>query len=938
MRERLRIACWTALALAGCAPKPTPVPQPNIDPGRVPTPPVVVPPAAPPTPKPPVLPPSEAYRRGLMPLASTNVWAFRQQHPTYDGRGVLIGILDSGIDAGIAGLGATPSGDKKLLDLRDFSAEGKVALAPLDVRGDSATIGGQALGGMKRVVALAGAGAVFGGVLAELPLGKAPAADVNGNGTNTDRLPVVVAKASDGWVLFADQNGNGTIDDDRPVHDYLVAKETFGWSTGGRPSPLTVAVNFSGTAAPPGLDLFFDNSGHGTHVAGIAAGDGLYGVADFDGSAPGASIIGLKIANNALGGISVTGSMIRAMDYGIKFARERNLPLVFNMSFGVGNETEGAARIDAMIDSVLAANPDVTFVTSAGNDGPGLSTMGFPASAARVITVGATFPPAFLERPVANGVIAYFSSRGGELSKPDVLAPGIAYSSVPRWDTGSEDKSGTSMASPHVAGAIAALLSGIKQERRTVTAAQLKQGIVATARTLPGGLPADEGAGLLDLVAADRVLKKLPAMAVMRAHVGSAATGGIFRWLEPAARDTTVTLLVEGTLGGPIQLSSDAGWLAVPPTAQLTPPTTKIPITVKAAALSQPGVYGATVKGWASDTTIGPLFRVGATVVRPHPLSDSGLVVQATLAPGEQSRVFFAADSGRPFRVRMATAGAKEQLLAFLHEPGGQPYRVENGQPGGFGQAAATYEVDGRDVVPGAYEAIAVASPGSGATAEIRIDRSPVTMSTARVGKDTVVAAVTGAVQGSATGTAMFGIIGAERTIAFSQSDAAPRRIAFRVPPWAKRVVVEVKLRRSSWPLFTDFGLAVYDPDGQLLAVDPLNYSLGRSAADLPAATTEREYTVALVPAFADPAASTLWDADVSIRLYAEAPVLVEPTGKAEFTVGAGQRAMVKFPLPKPPWPLPDAFFPLGNFVVDSHGTLWGLETRLSDPKPPIMR
>jgi hypothetical protein len=184
----------------------------------------------------------------------------------------------------------------------------------------------------------------------------------------------------------------------------------------------------------------------------------------------------------------------------------------------------------------------------------------------------------------------------------------------------------------------------------------------------------------------------------------------------------------------------------------------------------------------------------------------------------------------------------------------------------------------------------------------------------------------------------MFGLIGAERTLAFSQSGGSPRRIAFHAPPWAKRLVVEVRLKRSSWALFTDFGLTVFDPEGQILSTDPLNYSLGRTSVDLPAATTDREYTVALMPALADPASSALWDADVSIRLYAESPVLVEPSGKAEFAVGTGQRAEIRFPLPKMPWPLPDAFFPLGNFVVDSHGALWGLETRLAGPKPPIMR
>ena len=165
---------------------------------------------------------------------------------------------------------------------------------------------------------------------------------------------------------------------ERPVHDYLVARETFGWHRAGEPPPLTIAANFSETAAGPALDLFFDTSAHGTHVTGIAAGHGIGGIRDFNGVAPGAQVIGLKIARNDFGGITTTGSILSALDYAIRFAASRSLPLVLNMSFGVGNEREGAARLDALIDSVLSAHPEVIFVTSAGNDGPGLSTMGFP--------------------------------------------------------------------------------------------------------------------------------------------------------------------------------------------------------------------------------------------------------------------------------------------------------------------------------------------------------------------------------------------------------------------------------------------------------------------------------------------------------------------------------------------------------------------------------
>ena len=66
---------------------------------------------------------------------------------------------------------------------------------------------------------------------------------------------------------------------------------------------------------------------------------------------------------------------------------------MLNLSFGVGNEIEGTARIDQLIDSVLAAHPELVFTISAGNDGPGtLHRSGFPGSARRAITVGATLP------------------------------------------------------------------------------------------------------------------------------------------------------------------------------------------------------------------------------------------------------------------------------------------------------------------------------------------------------------------------------------------------------------------------------------------------------------------------------------------------------------------------------------------------------------------
>ena len=342
-------------------------------------------PAAPVRPR--VAPPEAAYARGWMGLGSTGVDAFRKAHPDADGRGVLIGILDTGIDPSAPGLATTSTGERKILDLRDFSGEGAVALERVIPRGDTLELGTQRLTGFGRVAALNVQGPYYAGTLREIPLGDAPAADLNADGTVRDTFAIVVTRATDGWVLFADTDGDGSLANEKPVHDFLQGYQTFGWAARGHQPPVAVAANFGPDTAAPTLDLFVDTGNHGTFVSGVAAAHDLYGVAGFDGVAPGAQLLGLKIANNAQGGISVTGSMLRAMDYAIRFAERRRMPLVLNMSFGVGNEIEGHARIDQIVDSILAAHPDLVFSVSAGNDGPGLSTMGFPGSARRVLTV-----------------------------------------------------------------------------------------------------------------------------------------------------------------------------------------------------------------------------------------------------------------------------------------------------------------------------------------------------------------------------------------------------------------------------------------------------------------------------------------------------------------------------------------------------------------------
>jgi subtilisin family serine protease len=945
-----RPSIYAALALTvACAThreEPTPAPSRpaasapprNVDPGRAQAPEVRVPspaPTAPATPVERIAPPEAAFAHDWMALGSTRVDRFREAHPTYDGRGVLIAILDTGIDPAVPGLQATSTGQPKLLDLRDFSGEGRVALAPVAPHGDSVTVAGRRLTGFGRARAVAGDGPWFGGVVTELPLNGSPAADLNGNEAIGDSLPVLVGRASGGWVLLTDTDGDGSLAGERPVHDYLQARESFGWAPRGHTPGLGIAANLGGAGSTPTLDLVFDLDAHGTHVAGIAAAHDLYGVKGFDGVAPGAQLLGLKISLGAQGSVSTTGAMLHAMDYAIRFAAERRMPLVMNLSFGVGNEQEGKARIDRLADSVLAAHPGVSLTISGGNDGPGLSTIGLPGSADRAITVGATLPSGFLvpgpEGPAPEAV-AYFSSRGGEVAKPDVVTPGMAYSSVPRWNAGDEVKQGTSMASPHAAGLVACLVSALSQEQRPVDAARIKRALMVTARPTPGSGYLDEGRGLPAVDAAWTWLASAPGGGeITVAAVGGGDAG--WRMLGPGTpRSGTLRFALspsDSAPNGPFRLESDAAWLTPPGRVSL-PAGREVTLRYDATKLA-PGVHTGTVLAWSADTVRGPAFRLVATLVVPA-TATAGPTKLRQAAPLEQGgvlRSFFLADTARPFVASVATTGIGGRALAFLHEPHGAPYREEAALPAGSASQAAEFDVDGRDAVAGAYEVDAVSLPGRSASVDVIVRQSPVTLHATRQG-DRVVARVR-SVSPAPVGVALsFRLSGAERTDSLAGRGSAPRRIPFVVPSWAKHLVVDLAMAPEQWDRITDFGVSVYDTAGRQVAKNPMRYAFGRTSVPLPEHHGDIPLTLALYPGFADPADSASWTVRASIRAYADSAVALR-AAKADtmLRVAPGARGEVGFDFGSPPWALPERFAPLGELVAGVGDDRWRREVVL---------
>jgi hypothetical protein len=870
-----------------------------------------------------------------MPLQPTRVPAFAARHPEHDGRGVLIAILDSGIDPAVPGLQELPSGRPKMVDLRDFSGEGRITLVPVTRRDDAFEVQGRIVGGASRVAALT-AGPVWGGVLAEVDLGEAPAADLDRDGEVGDTLVVLVARGINGWVVFADRHGDGSVADDAPVHDYGVAREWFGWSPRGEAPRLGVAVNVAELDGRPVLDLYFDTSGHGTHVAGIAAGHDILGVRGFDGVAPGAMLLGLKIANNADGGVTVPGSIRNALAHAIAVSQDRHMPLVVNLSFGVGNEEEGVAVIDALVDSVLADHPGVVMTVAASNDGPGLSTLGFPGSASTILSIGATQPLVFTglepDDPTPDPV-AYFSSRGAEFAGPDIVTPGTAWSTTPAFKIGDEQSSGTSMAAPHAAGLAARLVGMQHASGRVVRRATVAQALRVSARPIAGASVLDQGVGIPDLVAAAQWLEAHEGVPVLQAsHAGRRGRAAVLIDTPDGHGRGEVTIRrVDGTEALPVRLRVDVPWASIEgPTTRVADATGfTVQVRVALDSVAAAGIrIGALVVEHAEDEGLGPLLVVPVTVRQALPAAGGGSAVVTAVA-GSAGRVPFLADTGLGLRIEIATMAPEQLAIAALHEPGGQPFRDGSVTAAGFRDGAALFEVDAGDVVDGMYEVIMVAPPTGAAKARVSVTRSPVRLGAALVA-DSLEIHASSVDSGPLELRLRTALTGAALQATASGNGGAAVRIAVPVPAWAARMAVDASMPREDWPTFTDFAVTVRERNGRLLEAAPLNYAFGRLTTAVPEQIRGDTVIIHLRPAPARDHSDMRWQLDLVVRFSADRPWALDDGGTSRAPLAAGGTRRVRFPLEGWPLAIPSGFLPLVTVVaLEGDDAVWTRELPL---------
>ncbi|GJM24742.1 MAG: serine protease [Phycisphaerae bacterium] len=591
-------------------------------------------------------------------LDTCGVNQFLANHPNDDGRGVVIAVLDTGVDPSIPGLTKNPDGSVKVVDVQDFSGEGDIDLhvvrrddsgkAIVNYEDDGAAIS-YAL--PKNWTDGAGERRFWFGSLDEKNFVNASIPDLDDNGRTDDKFGILVSamanEGDDQAVCYVDTNHDRSFADEVPLQNYKLAYDSF---TLSRPTPekqivpLSFAVNIFLNKSK--IVLHYDDGAHGTHVAGIAAGYKINGQEGFNGVAPGAKVISLKIGNNAVGGISTTDAKKKAMEYAARYSREHGVPVICNLSYGVASTIEGRSAIDTFMDDILHKYPDLTLCTSGGNIGPGLSTIGTPAASAAAITVGALLAP-----DSARDVQGYdltapvpttFTSRGGETAKPDIATPGWSTSTVPRWTMRGDYWSGTSMASPYAAGLCALMVSHAlnADSSATVRSCDLRRALCDSCLPLEDATPLDVGFGLPDATHAAKQFAELARVAKDDPVIGydiSTPCPSAYKGTAPAAYwrstyfpteepqvFTIKPIFAPGTDGSAktsftrkFTLRSDSSWCRLRQESVYLRSVQSATVYVDYVAdeLTEPGVYVGAVDALVGEQVA---FRMLNTVIVPH--------------------------------------------------------------------------------------------------------------------------------------------------------------------------------------------------------------------------------------------------------------------------------------------------------------------------------
>lgn len=463
-----------------------------------------------------------------LPIDETGAAAFVAGNPSWDGRGVRVGVLDSGVDVEHPALQKTTDGKPKIVDWvteTDPVTDGDGSWVRMAVTrtGPTFSYAGKTWKAPEGTFQL---GLFYEGSTA----GSDFAGDLNHDGDTLDTYGVLYDPAT--HRIWVDGNNDQDFTDEGPMAPFAVDRQVghFGADDPATPQneriPFVVEYRDNVDLSPLGpsyqgkianyVSIGLPVASHATHVAGIIAGTSMFG-GKMHGAAPGAQIVSAR-ACTWRGGCT-QAALTEGM---IDLVTRRHVDVV-NLSIGGLPPLNDGSDVIAALYDTLIDEYGVQIVVAAGNDGLGTNTVSSPAVAGRALSVAASVSSStwwanYGSKVATRQGIFGFSSRGpaenGALA-PQIAAPGSAISSIPMWlpgeavpeagyslPAGYGMANGTSMAAPQVTGAAALLLSAARARSLTVTPAALRTAFTGTATPIPGVPTTAQGAGIINTVTA----------------------------------------------------------------------------------------------------------------------------------------------------------------------------------------------------------------------------------------------------------------------------------------------------------------------------------------------------------------------------------------------------------------------------------------------------
>ncbi|KAH6782852.1 tripeptidyl peptidase ii [Perilla frutescens var. hirtella] len=697
------------------------------------------------------------FLASLMPKKEIAADRFVEEHPEYDGRGVVVAIFDSGVDPAAAGLEVTSNGKPKILDVIDCTGSGDVDTSTIVKADDNGCIRGTS--GNSLVVNSSwknpsGEWHIGCKLLYELftstltdrlkkerkkkwdeknqeaiaeavkQLDDFDKRHTKVEDTNLkkkredlqsrvdllrkqadnydDKGPIIDAVVwHDGEVWRAaldtqnleDEAGCGKLANFVPLTNYRIERK-YGIFSNLDACTFVLNVYNEGNI----LSIVTDSSPHGTHVAGITS---AYHPKEtlVNGVAPGAQLISCKIGDSRLGSMETGTGLVRALIAAV----EHKCDLI-NMSYGEPTLLPDYGRFVDLVNEVVNKHR-LIFISSAGNNGPALSTVGAPGgTTSSIIGVGAYVSPAMaagahnlVEAP-PEGLEYTWSSRGptidGDLGV-SVSAAGGAVAPVPTWTLQRRMfMNGTSMSSPCACGGVALIVSAMKAEGIPVSPYSVREALENT--SIPVGCsPEDKlsaGQGLMQVDRAYEYIQKSRDVPSVRYQIKINQSGktrptsrGVYlrksdlcqqstEWtvkVEPKFHDDASNLDQLVPFEECIQLRSTAeAVVKAPEYLLLTHNGREFNIIVDPTTLGDGlhyfEVYGLDCKSpWR-----GPVFRIPVTITKPQTVKSRPPVVVfqgMSFVPGQIERKFVEVPIGATWvEVTMKTSGFSTARKFFI--------------------------------------------------------------------------------------------------------------------------------------------------------------------------------------------------------------------------------------------------------------------------------